>query len=96
MKKSIKYIPTGEVRPPRFDELFKGDRGNIVTARFDFTEQSFPIMIKRVIEIPDGHVECQGFLIDDDDPDSFSGCDWKPDCPVCHGSGHHMETVVTP
>jgi hypothetical protein len=90
MKRSMKMIPTGEEREPRTGEFFKGSRGGITQARFDITHIKLPIMEMRVIDIPDGMVECRGFIIDDNDPYSFTGCFWKKDCPVCEGKGYHI------
>ncbi len=46
----IKFEETGEVRPPKYGEHFKGSDGAIKVAEFDFSEQSFPIMKMIVIE----------------------------------------------
>ena len=92
MSIDYKYVETGQVRPPNTGEWFRTSRGP-QQARFDFGELSFPILEMRVIEIPGGHVACRGFLVDDNDPDSWSGCGWLADCPVCHGEGHHKEAT---
>jgi hypothetical protein len=42
--KTFVFIETGEVRPPRAGEWFRGYNGFENQARFDFSEQSFPIL----------------------------------------------------
>ena len=43
MNTTIRYEPTGEVRPPRAGEWFQGYDGAIDQAQFDFSCQEFPI-----------------------------------------------------
>ena len=43
------YEETGEVRPPRAGEWFRSPQGWEVRAEFDFHEQSFPILIQRLV-----------------------------------------------
>jgi hypothetical protein len=43
MNYTLRYEETGEIRPPRVGEFFKGSVG-VERARFDFRTQSFPIM----------------------------------------------------
>ncbi len=45
----LRYEETGETRPPMAGEFFRGARGEIVQARFDFVCQSFPIL-REVLE----------------------------------------------
>lgn len=47
------YGETGEVRPPRKGEWFRGLRGGVVLARFDFTAQDFPILREELDEVKD-------------------------------------------
>jgi len=49
MTKEMKltYEETGEVRPPRAGEWFRTPRGGEMQARFDFTQQEFPILIEK-------------------------------------------------
>ena len=56
MNYTLKYVPTGEIREPREGEFFKGDRGNIVQAMFDFRATFFPIM-KEIVEPSGEHTE---------------------------------------
>jgi hypothetical protein len=43
------YEETGETRPPRTGEWFRGNNGFEVQARFDFSCQSFPILRERLV-----------------------------------------------
>lgn len=47
----IVYEETGEVRPPRRGEWFRGYNGVEDQARFDFFIQSFPILRMRIVEL---------------------------------------------
>ena len=40
----IQWRETGQIRPPKRGEWFRGYRGQIVLAEFNFTDQSFPIL----------------------------------------------------
>jgi hypothetical protein len=46
----IVYEETGEVRPPREGEWFRGYKGIEDRARFDFTIQKFPILRMLVVD----------------------------------------------
>lgn len=95
-ERNIQWKETGEIRPPNMGEWFRGSRGQFEQARFDFTATSHPIMAMVVTE----KRECKGFLIDDADPDSWSGCDTKDgtltDCPSCHGDGYVWKPMEEP
>ena len=49
---NLVFEETGEVRPPREREWFRGLDGTAQRARFDFSVQSFPILSARVVEKP--------------------------------------------
>ena len=46
----IVYEETGEVRPPRCGEWFRGYLDSPVRARSDFVIQSFPILRMRLVQ----------------------------------------------
>lgn len=52
MPERITFEPTGEVRCPIRGEWFTSLRGGPMKARFDFTEQRFPILTMRVEKEP--------------------------------------------
>jgi len=49
---TLKYVKTGEVRPPQAGEWFEGNRGFPVQAMFDFNAIEFPILREVVEESP--------------------------------------------
>jgi 2-keto-3-deoxy-6-phosphogluconate aldolase len=82
------FEETGEDRPPRAGEWFRGIGGFEVQARCDFTVQSFPILRMRLIELsaPD---QCIGCGCTETaacaDVATGMGCSWV--IPPVHGKG---------
>lgn len=53
MNYTLTYEETGEVRPPRAGEWFRGYNGGPDQARFDFSCQAFPILRQLLKEAPE-------------------------------------------